>query len=365
MKFSIARSKLLDGIQAVQNVVSVKNTLQILSNALIKADDGKLHLTTTDLDLTVRCSIEAEITQPGATTLPIRRLAGIVRELPEGKITFDISDEDSTEVRCGSSFFRIIGLPMRDFPPVPVADGKFCYRIDQGTFREMLRKTSYAASLDETRRVLNGVLLAFKDGKLTLVATDGRRLALVEHEVDFPVDAEIEMILPSKSVNELMHILGDEGDLKIFAHKNQIVFEFGGIMMSSKLIDGVYPNYRQVIPASCDERVGIEREQLLTALRRVSLVTTDKSNSTRLTFSANQLTILTNTPDVGEARETLPVKYAGKEITVTFNPEYVMDPLRNIDSDEITFEMNDGHSPAIIRCGTMPFLYVLMPLRIG
>ena len=365
MKFSIVRSKLLEALQAVQNVVSSKSTLQILSNALIKAEDNKLHLTTTDLDITVKCTVDAEGEIPGGTTLPIRRLAGIVRELPEGKITLDISDEDVAEVRCGSSFFRIIGLPMRDFPPVPVADGKFCYRMDQGVFREMLRKTAYAASQDETRRVLNGILMAFKDNKLTMVATDGRRLALVEQEVEFPVEAEIELVLPSKAVNELLHILKDDGDLKIYAHKSQVVFEFGNIMMSSKLIDGVYPNYRQVIPPGCDERVVIEREALLTALRRVSLVTTDKSNSTKLTFSANQLTILTNTPDIGEARETLPVKYAGKEITVTFNPEYVMDPLRNIDRDEITFEMNDGHSPALIKCGGIPFLYVLMPLRIG
>ncbi len=365
MKFSIVRNKLLEALQAVQSVVSVKSTLQILSNALIKIEKNKIHLTTTDLDITVKCTVESEGDETGGTTLPIRRLAGIVRELAEGKITFDISDEDVAEVRCGASFFRIIGLPMRDFPPVPVPDGKFCYRMDQGIFKEMLRKTAYAASQDETRHVLNGVLMAFKDSKLTMVATDGRRLALVEQEVEFPIEAEIEMILPTKAVNEMMHILKDTGDLKIYAHKNQAVFEFGNIMMSSKLIDGVYPNYRQVIPPACDERVVIERELLLTALRRVSLVTTDKSNSTKLTFAANQLTILTNTPDIGEARETLPVKYAGKEITVTFNPEYVMDPLRNIDHDEITFEMNDGHSPALIKCGGMPFLYVLMPLRIG
>jgi len=365
MKFTIVRTKLLEALQAVQNVVSVKSTLQILSNALIKIEGNKLHLTTTDLDITVKCTVDAEGEEVGGTTLPIRRLAGIVRELPEGKITFNISEEDVAEVRCGSSFFRIIGLPLRDFPPVPVPDGKFCYRMDQGVFREMLRKTAYAASQDETRHVLNGVLMAFKDGKLTMVATDGRRLALVEQEVEFPAEAEIEMILPTKAVNELLHILKDDGDLKIYAHKSQAVFEFGNIMMSSKLIDGVYPNYRQVIPPGCDERVVLEREQLLTALRRVSLVTTDKSNSTRLTFSANQLTILTNTPDIGEARETMPVKYVGKEITVTFNPEYVMDPLRNIDRDEITFEMNDGHSPALIKCGGIPFLYVLMPLRIG
>jgi len=364
MKFSISRSKFLDGLQTVQNVVTAKGSLQILSNALLHAEENKLCITTTDLDISERCVVECEVEKPGSTTLPIRRLASMIRELDEGKILFEVNEEDVASVQCGSTYFKIIGLPMRDFPPVPAADGKFCYRIDQGALREMLRKTCYAVSQDETRRVLNGVLMAFKENKLTMVATDGRRLALVEHEIEFPPEAEVEMILPTKAVSELMRILGNDGDLKIYAQKNQVVFELGDTVLSSKLIDGVYPNYRQVIPSVCDERVVIEREQLLAALRRVSVVTTDKSNATRLTFSANQLIISTNTPDVGEGRDTVPVKYAGKEITIIFNPEYVMDPLKNIDDDEVFLEMNDGHSPALLKCN-VPFLYVLMPLRIS
>ena len=364
MKFSIVRSKFLDGLQTVQNVVTAKGSLQILSNALIHAEGNQVCITTTDLDIAERCFVECDVEVPGSTTLPIRRLASIIRELDEGKILVEVNDDDLASVQCGSSYFKIIGMPTRDFPPVPVTEGKFCYRIDQGKFREMLRKTCYAVSQDETRRVLNGVLLAFKDNKLTMVATDGRRLALVEQEIEFPPEAETEMILPTKAVSELMRILGGEGDLKIYAQKNQVVFEVGTTMLSSKLIDGVYPNYRQVIPGACDERVVIEREALLSALRRVSVVTTDKSNATRLTFGANQLTISTNTPDVGEGRDTVPVKYAGKEISIIFNPEYVMDPLKNMDDDEVFIELNDGHSPALLKCG-IPFLYVLMPLRIN
>lgn len=364
MKFAIVRSKFLEALQTVQNVVSAKGSLQILSNALIHVEDNQMCITTTDLDMAVKCFVECEGERSGSTTLPIRRVASIIRELDEGRILVDVNEDDVASVQSGSSFFKIIGLPTRDFPPVPAADGKFCYRIDQGAFREMLRKTSYAASMDETRRVLNGVLLAFKGNKLTMVATDGRRLALVEHEIEFPPEAETEMILPTKAVSELMRILANDGELKIYAQKNQVIFELGTTMLSSKLIDGVYPNYRQVIPSGCDERVTIERELFLSALRRVSVVTTDKSNATRLTFSANQLTISTNTPDVGEGRDTVPVKYAGKEISIIFNPEYVMDPLRNIDDDEVFIEMNDGHSPALLKC-SIPFLYVLMPLRIS
>ncbi|HOF62292.1 MAG TPA: DNA polymerase III subunit beta [Candidatus Latescibacteria bacterium] len=364
MKFSIVRSKFLDGLQRIQNVVSGRGTLQILQNAMIEAADGRLCMTTTDLDISERCYVECQIEESGSTTLPIRRLASIIRELDEGQIMVEVNEDDVATVQSGSSYFKIIGMSVRDFPPVPVTEGKFCYRIDQGVLREMLRKTSYAISQDETRRVLNGVLMAFKDNKLTMVATDGRRLALVEQEIEFPPEAEAELILPNKAVTELMRLLSNEGDLKVYAQKNQAVFEIGTTMMSSKLIDGVYPNYRQVIPGACDERVVIEREALLSALRRVSVVTTDKSNATRLTFSANQLTISINTPDVGEGRDTLPVKYAGKEISIIFNPEYVMDPLKNIDDDEVYLEMNDGHSPALLKCN-VPFLYVLMPLRIS
>lgn len=364
MKFSIIRSKFLEALQTVQNVVSAKGSLQILSNALIQAEETRLCITTTDLDIAERCFVDCEVEQGGSTTLPIRRLASIIREMAEGKILIEVNEDDVAIVQGASSYFKIIGLPMRDFPPVPATEGKYCYRIDQGKFREMLRKTCYAASQDETRRVLNGVLMAFKDSKLTMVATDGRRLALVEQEIEFPPEADTEMILPTKAVSELMRILGNEGDLKIYAQKNQVIFELGSTMLSSKLIDGIYPNYRQVIPSGCEERVTIEREQLLSALRRVSVVTTDKSNATRLTFSSNQLTISTNTPDVGEGRDTVPVKYAGKEISIIFNPEYVMDPLKNITDDEIFIEMNDGHSPALLKC-SIPFLYVLMPLRIG
>lgn len=364
MKFSIVRSKFLDGLQKVQNVVSGKGALQILQNALIQAEGNQLCITTTDLDISERCFVECEVEQAGSTTLPIKRLASIIRELDEGKIMVEVSDEDVATVQAGSSYFKIIGMSMRDFPPVPAPEGMFCYRIDQGVLREMLRKTSYAVSQDETRRVLNGVLMAFKDNKLTMVATDGRRLALVDHEIEFPPEAESEMILPTKAVSELMRILGSEGDIKVYVQKNQAVFEIGTTVVSSKLIDGVYPNYRQVIPSACEERVVIDRDALLSALRRVSVVTTDKSNAMRLTFSANQLTISINTPDVGEGRDTVPVKYAGKEISIIFNPEYVMDPLKNIDEDEVFLELNDGGSPALLKC-SVPFLYVLMPLRIN
>lgn len=364
MKFTVVRSKFLEGLQTVQNVVPSKGTVQILNNALIHVEDNQMCITTSDLDISVRCYVECEVQIPGSTTLPIRRLTSIIRELDDNQVVIEVNEDDVASVTSGSSFFRIIGLSPRDFPPVPATEGKFCYRINQGVMREMLRKTSYAASQDETRRVLNGVLMAFKDNKLTMVATDGRRLALVDHEIEFPPEAEVELILPAKAVAEMLRILDNDGELKIYSQTNQVVFELGKTIVSTKLLEGTYPQYRQVIPGGCTERVTIERDLLLAALKRVMVVNTDKSNATRLTFGANQLTVMSNTPDVGEGRDTLPVKYAGKEISIVFNPEYVMDPLRNIDDDEIFLELNDGFSPALLKC-SVPFLYVLMPLRLN
>ncbi len=364
MKIEISKGTLLQGLQAVQNVVSVRTTLPILSNVLVQADKQGLMLTTTDLDVSVQCRIEAKVHKTGATTLPVRRLSSIVRELPESEIEIEVDDKDTASVKCGSSFYRIMGLSEEEFPPVAKAEGKHVYVVEQSRFQDMLRKTAYAASTDETRFVLNGVLLSFKGGNLVMVATDGRRLAMVEHEVEFPPEAELDMVLPAKVASELMHTLGEKGEINISAREGRVMFEFGNITVTSKLIDAVYPNYRQVIPASCEQRVMVERETLLTALKRVSLVMTDKSAATRLTFGKNKLVVSLTAADVGEARETLPIKYAGPEITVAFNAEFMMDPLRNLDSDEISIELTDELSPGLIRCET-PFVYVLMPMRIA
>lgn len=364
MKFKVNKSELLEGLQAVQNVVGTRSTLPILANVLLTAEKNKIWLTTTDLDVSVRCAVQAKVSKTGSTTLPARRLAGITRELPENEIEMEVDDKDTATVTCGSSFFKIIGLSEDEFPPVPRPDGKYAYHLEQNVFRDMLKMSSYAASTDETRFVLNGVLLSLKGGKLTVVATDGRRLALVEHEIEVPKESERDMILPTKAINELLHTLEDEGDLKIHATENQVMFEFGDVFVASKLIDGTYPNYRQVIPSECEERVTVERESLLSALKRVSLLITDKSNATKLTFGKNNLEITMNAPDVGEAREKIPVKYTGKEISVAFNPEYMMDPLRNLSNDEIFVELTDELSPGVIKCD-IPFLYVLMPMRVS
>ncbi len=230
--------------------------------------------------------------------------------------------------------------------------------------RDGLKKTSYAISTDETRYVLNGILCSFKDNKITIVATDGRRLALVDIELEFPRSQEVDIIIPTKAVTELQRLLGEEGDVKLTVGENQIAFEVGGTLLVSKLIEGNYPNYRQVIPGEAKERITLEREAFLNTVHRVSLLASEKSNSVKLVFSKNNIDIMANTPEVGEAKESLPVQYKGKDFSIAFNPEFLMAPLRNLANDEVFLDLIDEMSPGVIKIQS-PFLYVLMPMRIS
>ncbi len=364
MKFSVSKEKLLAGLQTVQNVVSTRTTLPILSNVLLHAADGKLRLTTTDLDVGVSGAIDAQIDKPGATTLPARRLANIVRELPAAEVQIEIDSKNVASIRCGQSFFKILGLPEEEFPPLPKFEDAKTFSIPQQALRDALKKTSYAISTDETRYVLNGILFSFKDNKLTMVATDGRRLALVDLELEFPRSQEIEIIVPTKCVTELVRLLGDEGDVKMSVGENQIAFELGVTLLVSKLIEGNYPNYRQVIPGEAKERITLERETFLNAVHRVSLLSSEKSNSVKLVFSKNNIEIAANTPDIGEAHESLAVAYKGREFSIAFNPEFLQAPLRALPNDEIYLDLIDEMSPGVIKIQS-PFLYVLMPMRIS
>lgn len=364
MKFSVSKEKLLAGLQTVQNVVSTRTTLPILSNVLLQAEGDQVRLTTTDLDVGVSGAITAQIEKPGATTLPARRLANIVRELPAAEIQIEVDSKNVASIRCGQSFFKILGLPEEEFPPLPKFDDTRTFTISQQLLRDALKKTSYAISTDETRYVLNGILFSFKENKLTLVATDGRRLALVDLEIEFPRSQEVDIIVPTKAVTELGRLLGDEGDVRLSVGENQVAFQIGDTLLASKLIEGNYPNYRQVIPGEAKERVTLERELFFNAVHRVSLLSSEKSNSVKLIFTKNNIEIAANTPDVGEARESLAVAYKGREFSIAFNPEFLQAPLRALPNDEVYLDLIDEMSPGVIKIQS-PFLYVLMPMRIS
>jgi DNA polymerase-3 subunit beta len=237
------------------------------------------------------------------------------------------------------------------------------FKIQQSDLRDGLKKTSYAISSDETRYVLNGIYTSFRDGKMTLVATDGRRLAMAESDLEFPASHETDVIIPTKAVQELQRLLGTEGELSLRLSDNQVSISVGDTLLVSKLIEGNYPNYRQVIPSDANERVELPREALLDTVRRVSLLASDKSSSVKLVFGDNKVEISANSPDVGEAREEMLVKYEAKQIQVAFNPEFMMAPLRNLETETVYLDLIDEMSPGVIRIDGS-FLYVLMPMRV-
>lgn len=369
MKLSIAKEHLIQGLQSVQNVVGSRTTLPILSNVLLVAADGKLELTATDLDVTIACSVPATVSRPGKTTVPVKRLFSIARELSAPEIELDIDDKAVMSIRAGGSFFKINGLSGEEFPPVSGLKQSRAVSIPQETLKAMLRKTSFAASSDEARYVLNGIFFSLKEHKVTLVATDGRRLAMTDEEANVPVEAQVDFIVPTKAINELNRLLSPGGSVEIRFSENQVAFTMAkegapGILIQSKLVDGNYPNYRQVIPGECQERITLSREELLAALRRAELMTSDKSNSVKLTFSRNLLSITANTPEVGESREEIAINHQGKDLAIAFNPTYLMDPLKALDEGEVAIELIDELSPGVIKT-LKPFLYVIMPMRMS
>jgi DNA polymerase III subunit beta len=363
MKIKVNKDAIIDSLQKVQSVINPRNALPVLSNILFRAENGRLELTATDMNLTVRATLDAEVLESGATTLPAKRIFGVFRELSVDEAEMEVNEANIAFIHAASSYFRIHGISEADYPSLPeMADAK-TYTLDQSAFRNMLRLTSYAASTDATRQLLNGVLLSFKGGKLSVVATDSRRLALVEQEVEFPADAALDMIVPLKTVEELLRTLGDAGSLKILATPKQVAFEFDGILIISKLVEGAYPNFRQVIPQATGERVAMERETLLTAVRRTSQLVSDAVSGVKLTFTKNRLEILAAAAEIGEGRETMDVKYNGPDIAISFNPAFLMDPLKALTPDEVYLDLVDDTSPGVIR-STISFVYVLMPIRV-
>lgn len=363
MKFKIAREALQAGLQDVIHVVGSRTTLPILSNVLIEATKGKIKMTTTDLDVGVSGEISAEVEVEGRSTLPVKRLAQIIGVLPASEVEIEIDSKHAATITSGPSFFKIMGLPESEFPSLPVFEDAKEFKLPQAELKAAIKKTSYAISTDETRYVLNGIYMSFHDQKLTMVATDGRRLGLVENDLEYPESQDGDIIIPTKAVNELSRQVGEDGNVILKLKDNQVCFEIGDKIIVSKLIDGSYPNYKQVIPGAAQERLEIDRTILLDTTKRVSLLASDKSNSIKLEFRQGEIALSANTPDVGEASESIPIDYTGKEFAIAFNPEFLMAPLKNIDSTTINLDLIDEMSPGVIRTGS-DFLYVLMPMRV-
>ncbi len=375
MKFKVNRDHFSNGLAQVLNVVGARPTMPVLSNVLIEAEGDHLDLTTTNLDLGIRCRIKASVGQAGSITLPVRRLASIVRELPSHDVQVDAGANQHVKIASGGSNFRIVGIARDDFPPLPEFSDERTFTLEQAALVEMLGSVAYAQSADESRYFLNGVYFHFNDGRLSLVATDGRRLAVVHREMEAAAGAGGSLILPAKTVAELARLLSKEEKRTVslsfnerrVAFRIEVADEASGLIdqvhLVSKVVEGNYPNYQQVIPKDVHQRVKLEREHFLQCVHRAALVTSDKSNSVKFKLSGNLLEITASSPDFGEAHESLAVDYSGPDLQVAFNPGFLMDPLKALVRDEIHFELKDEVSPGVIKTDGN-FLCVIMPVRL-
>jgi DNA polymerase-3 subunit beta len=374
MKFKINRDHFSNGLQQVLNVVGSKATMPILSNVLIEAEKDNISLTTTNLDLGIRCKIKAEVKETGSVTLPVKRLATIVRELPNVDVSLDSSPNHQVKLTSGGSQFRIMGIGKDEFPPLPDFGEDKSFSLEQPELVNMLKSVAYAQSADETRYILNGVYLNFHDGKLSLVATDGRRLALISKELEFPAANAGSIILPAKTVAELLRLLDKGAKMKISFNERRAAFQIGtdkdtsglveNIYLFSKVVEGNYPNYQQVIPKETHQRIKLERELFLQCVHRAALVCSEKANSVKIKLSSNLLEITASSPDFGESHEAMAISYSGPDLQVAFNPQFILDPLRALAKDEVFFELKDEVSPGVFKT-LESFICVIMPVRLS
>jgi DNA polymerase-3 subunit beta len=374
MKFKINRDHFANGLAQVLNVVGSKATMPILSNVLIEAEKDQISLTTTNLDLGIRCKIKAEVKETGAVTLPVKRLAGIVRELPNVDVAFDGSPNHQVKLTSGGSTFRIMGIGKEEFPPLPEFGDEHVYSLEQAELAAMLRSVAYAQSTDESRYILNGVYFNFREGKLSLVATDGRRLALLAKEIEIPAEAGGAIILPAKTVSELTRLLDKGAKVKINFNERRAAFQIATdkdtsgmidhVYLYSKVVEGNYPNYQQVIPKETHQRIKLERELFLQCVHRAALVCSEKANSVKLKLSSNLLELTAQSPDFGEAHESMAIGYSGPDLQVAFNPAFLMDPLKALSKDEVFFEVKDEVSPGVFKT-LENFVCVIMPVRLS
>ncbi len=363
MKFKIEKDVLLNGIQTVQNIITPRAVLPILSNILIETKTDGLRLIATDLDIGISCVIPVDTQEVGGITVPAKRFCDIIRELPSDNVVVNTKKNNLVVIETDMCQFKIMGLASEEFPKLPEFKDKEAIRLDQVSLKEMLGLTSFAVSFDESRYILNGILFKINKSTLTLVATDGKRLAIIEKKLKHEVEKDIHIIVPIKTIHELNRNLKDEGEVSLVLGQNQVLFDMGSIQVISRLIEGEFPDYKQVIPQASPNKLGIAREEFLLAVKRAALLSTPDYQAVKLELFKDKLVVSKSTPDVGESREEVTVEYRGKEMVIGFNPAYLIDVLKNIQTEKVEFELIDSEKPGVIRING--YTYIVLPMRLG
>jgi DNA polymerase-3 subunit beta len=372
MELTVAKADLQKELQLCQGVVEKRSTIPILSNVLLRAEDGRLQMAATDLDVTILSSCPARITSPGGVTIEAKRLFDIVRSLPDEDVHITLQENNSLLIDSGTAKFRLLGLPAEDYPTLPTVNVTESYDIPLDELKTMVAKVKFAITHEETRFQLNGALLKVLPTKMEMVATDGHRMALI----NFPQGSngktkELTILVPRKAMEEIMRLEpGEDGTVRFGVSENHLFFEAAERRLLARMIDVNFPNYMEVIARDNDRKVLVDRERLLATIRRISLVANERTRAVRFDFAPGKLTVSSTNPELGDARETVPIDYAGNPFFVGLNAAYVTDFLSAVDTQQVSLDLKDENSQCIGRPSSndadlaYEYLYVVMPMRL-
>ena len=365
VKVTCAKDQLTQALSLVGRAVSTRATVQVLGGVLLRAADGQMHLSATDMELSLRLSVEARVEGGGAVVAPGRLFVDLARLLPESEVVLEHRPEHGVlEVTCGPASYKLNTYSAEDFPKLPDVEGTQTFAVDSSAFLETVSRVARAASRDESRPVLTGVLVRFEGGKLIMAATDSYRMSVKETELAGGTASELEAIVPARALTELSRVAQDSGELQIGVQENHVVFGAGDVWLTTRRIDGQFPNYKQLLPETFEHEVALPREEFLEVVRRASVMA-QRNSPLRLRFAEGEVTVSAQTQDVGEAKESLPVPFTGDPLEIGFNPDFLRDGLESVESDEVALRLISPLRPGLLHSDAEDFSYLIMPIRLA
>jgi DNA polymerase-3 subunit beta len=370
MQFVINREPFLKELQLLQSIIDKKNTIPILSNLLLETavEKNEAKLIATDLEVGMKCRCQAKVKKGGALTISAKKLYEIVRALPEAEITIEQLDNNWISIVCQKAQFKIVGMPKEEYPSLPDYDFSSAIRLPSNLVKDMISKTAFAATQEDTRFALNGGFMNIKGDMLTMVATDAHRLCFFNYKMKKSVSKdEIQVIIPKKALLELRAMIEDADEIAIGRTENHIFFQIGERILLSRLIEGQYPNYEKVIPKDNDKSISLPTKDMAAIIRRISLLSNERSKAIKIRITQGKLEVSSNNPELGEAQEEIDISYKGEELIIGFNAQYLIDFFSVVDDENIVIEMKDEASQGLLKPAEehdYSYFYVVMPMRL-
>jgi DNA polymerase III subunit beta len=364
MKVTVPRDELAQRLALVARAVSTRTAVQVLLGVMLRAEEGQLHLAATDMELSLRSALDADVDGDGAAVVPGRLLVDLVRQLPAGEVTLEHRPEEAVvRVESGPSQSRLNSYSVEDFPRLPDLEAVQTFTVEREPLLATIAQVSRAASRDESRPVLTGILVRFDAGKLVMAATDSYRLSVKETAIGEGAP-DFEAIVPARALGELARVASSGERIELGLHENQIVFQVDGVTLTSRRIDGQFPNYRQLLPETFEHVVTVPRGELLDVVRRTAVIV-QRNSPLRLRFADGELTVSAQTQDVGESRETLPVQWDAEPLEIGFNAEFLREGIESVGGDDLRLKLISSLRPAVLQGEGDDFTYLIMPIRLA